>query len=268
MLFAHHLALPWGLWQIVTRLGEAQLMLPTGLALVMWLAWIGARRTAILWMALLSLAVGLTTASKIAFIGWGLGIPGLNFTGISGHAMHAAAGFPLLLRCLTASNGRPTHRIAVGLGYAVAALVTVSRVVIGAHSMSESVAGFALGGVASALALSFGTVPQQHLPRWLLAALVVAQLLNPAAAPTLPTHDMVTQVALWMSGHERPYTRGMMLKRERERQKALPSVTAQWQLQRLRAAMPRSTLSSGRRIPKVRGKQRRLPSLLVGLPLH
>jgi hypothetical protein len=69
-------------------------------------------------------------------------------------------------------------------------------------------------------------VPQLHLPRWLLAALVVAQLLNPAAAPSLPTHDMVTKVALVLSGHEKPYTRGIMMRQERKRLKALQTATA------------------------------------------
>lgn len=214
-----------GAWEVVTRLGEAQLMLPSALALVAWLAWRGERRSAVLWAALLGLAVGLTTASKIAFIGWGLGIASLNFTGVSGHAMHAAAVFPLLLRCAVASNGRAVQRIAVALGYAVALLVAVSRVAVGAHSAPEVVAGFALGGAASALSLAFGTVPHIHLPRWLLGALVVAQLLNPAAAPSLPTHDMVTVVALRLSGHEKPYTRHMMLRQERLRLKALQTAT-------------------------------------------
>lgn len=31
---------------------------------------------------------------------------------------------------------------------------------------------------------------------------------------------MVTRLALWVSGHEKPYTRRQMLQRERERQKA------------------------------------------------
>jgi hypothetical protein len=137
--------------------------------------------------------------------------------------------FPLLLRCFAASHGRPAQHIAVALGYAVAALVAVSRVVVGAHSPSESLAGFALGGAASASALAFARLPRQHLPRWLLAALVAAQLVNPAAMPSLPTHDMVTRLALSMSGHERPYTRGMMLRRERERErlKVLEGATAQ-----------------------------------------
>lgn len=225
-------------WELVTRLGEAQLMLPSALALVGWLAWRGERRSALLWAAMLGLAVGLTTASKIAFIGWGLGIPSLNFTGISGHAMHAAAVFPLLLRCAVASNGRAVQHIAVALGYAIALLVAISRVAVGAHSAPEVVAGFAVGGAASALSLVFGAVPHVHLPRWLLAALVVAQLLNPAAAPSLPTHDMVTEVALWLSNHDKPYTRGMMLRQERKRLKALPAATARGPIPPASAATP------------------------------
>ena len=221
MPFADDPSLAATLWLTVTRLGEAQLMLPTALALVGWLAWTGERRSALVWLALLSLAIGLTTASKIAFVGWAVCIPRLNFTGFSGHSMFSAAVFPLLLRCLAASGERPTQRAAIALGYAVAALVAMSRVAVGAHSPSEAIAGFALGSVASALALALGSVPRRHLPRWLLAVLIAAQFLNPAAAPSLPTNDMVTQLALWMSGREKPYMRYMMLRDERLRLKAL-----------------------------------------------
>jgi len=222
----HALLQPSALWFTVTRLGETQLLLPSALALVAWLASVGDRRAAALWLSLLSLAVAVTTASKIAFIGWGIGIARLNFTGFSGHAMYAAAVFPLLLRCIAASRARQTQHLAVALGYALAVLVATSRVVIGAHSSSEAVAGFALGAAASALALALGFLPQQQLPRWLLALLVAAQLVNPAALPTLPTHDIVTRIALEMSGHERPYTRAMMLRRERDRLKALQAAAA------------------------------------------
>jgi membrane-associated phospholipid phosphatase len=217
MAFALNTVLPPQIWFLITRFGEAQLMLPTALLLVGWLATVGERPTAALWAGLLGLAIGLTTASKIAFIGWGIGSPALNFTGVSGHAMHAAAVLPLLMRCLTAPAGRPLQRTAVALGYALAALVAVSRVAVWAHSSSEAVAGFALGSAASALALRFGNVPQLMLQRWLLATLVVACVVNPAAAPSLPTHDLVTHVALWVSGNEQPYTRGMMLKRAPQR---------------------------------------------------
>lgn len=221
MLSALLNALPMEAWDLITRFGEAQLMLPAGLALVAWLAWCGERSSAVLWLSLLSFAVALTTATKIAFIGWGIWIASLNFTGISGHAMHSAAVFPLLMRCFSASSSRRTQQLAVAAGYMIAALVAVSRVAVHTHTPPEVLAGFALGGAASGLALRYGTVPRHHLPRWLLGVLVGALFINPTAAPSLPTHDMVTRVALWLSGHDRPYTRNMMLRRERLKQKAL-----------------------------------------------
>lgn len=213
MIGAPHFGLPWGFWEFVTRFGEAQLLTPTALALGIWLAWIGARRSASLWLVSFGFVFALTTASKISFIGWGVGIPRLNFTGVSGHAMHAAAVLPLLLHSLAAARGRASRHFAVAAGYAVAALVALSRVVVGAHSPSESVIGFALGGAASALTLGLAHLPARALPHALGIALLAAQLLNPIAAPSVRTHDIVTRVALALSGHERPYTRAMLRKR-------------------------------------------------------
>jgi hypothetical protein len=86
------------LWHVITRLGEAQILLPVALlaTLPLWRR-PGARPLAIRWVALLSLAVLVTTASRVAFIGWGIGWAELDFTGISCHAMFATAVYPLLL---------------------------------------------------------------------------------------------------------------------------------------------------------------------------
>jgi membrane-associated phospholipid phosphatase len=213
MLFTIASHLPLDFWNFVNRLGEAQLLLPTALALAGWLALTGERRAAAVWLTLFGLAFGLTMASKIAFIGWGVGSAWLNFTGVSGHAMHSAAVLPLLLRCAAGARPPGVRVLALALGLALAALIAVSRVVIGAHSMSESVAGFALGSAASMLTVALHAVPARPLPHWLLAVLLAAQLLNPFAAPILPTHGMVTQLALAVSGHDRPYTRAMLHQR-------------------------------------------------------
>lgn len=200
----------WGPWQVVTRLGETQLLFPTAVALGAWLAIAGERFSAWLWLSLFALAFSVTMATKVAFIGWGIGVPRLNMTGFSGHAMHAAAVFPVLLRCLTSARAAPVQWIAVAAGFAIAALVAVSRYAIGAHSASESVAGFVVGSVASALTLAWAEIPHRPLPRWLFAVLIAAQLLNPVAAPTLPTHGMVTRVALGLSGYDKPYPRAWL----------------------------------------------------------
>ena len=213
MLAASAPHLSWEFWLVVTRLGEAQLLFPTALALAAWFAMAGERRAATLWLGLFGLAFGLTTASKVAFIGWGVGIPRLNFTGFSGHAMHSAAVLPLLLRCAMVGHSRPVQALAVAAGLIVAAVVATSRVVIGAHSVSESIAGFALGAAASLLTVALHATPSRPIPHWLLAVLLAAQLLNPLAAPSLGTHGMVTHLALAVSGHDRPYSRAMLRQR-------------------------------------------------------
>jgi hypothetical protein len=92
-----------------------------------WLAWTGARRAAAPWCSLFGLAVGITVVTKVAFIGWGVGVPGPNFTGVSGHAMHAAAVIPMLLCCAAANGSGSAHAVAMATGLLVAAGVAVSR---------------------------------------------------------------------------------------------------------------------------------------------
>ena len=79
MLFETIRRLPADFWYFSSRLGEMQLMLPIALALVAWLVWAGEGRRAALWLAMVLLAVGITAASKIAFIGWGIGSARLDF---------------------------------------------------------------------------------------------------------------------------------------------------------------------------------------------
>ena len=93
-----------------------------------------------------SLSVAL---SKIAFFGWGLGIPRLDFTGFSGHSMLVGSVLPIL-GWLLASRARPSLRLtAAAIGAACALLIAVSRVVLGYHSISEVVTGLPIGYAAS-----------------------------------------------------------------------------------------------------------------------
>lgn len=83
-------------WHVLTRLGEAQILLP--LALLAGLALMRtaqARPQAVRWLSLLLAAAFVTTLSKVAFIGWGIGWRAFDFTGVSGHAMFAAAVYPV-----------------------------------------------------------------------------------------------------------------------------------------------------------------------------
>jgi membrane-associated phospholipid phosphatase len=226
MLFAIVHRLPADFWHFASRLGEMQLMLPIAFALIAWLFWAGEGRRAALWLAMVGLAVGITVASKIAFIGWGIGSARLDFTGFSGHAMHAAAVMPLLAGSIAAGSSRWVRLGAVTFALALAMLVAISRIKLGAHSPSEVLLGYLLGGLASSLALGLGHPPHAHPQRWLVASVFAALLLNSSVIPSLPTHDVVTRVALQLSGRDKPYTRHMMMRDEKLRQRNTQPVVA------------------------------------------
>ncbi len=200
-------------WQLITRLGEAEILLP--LALLCALAWArhaDKRRAALLWMALLVLAAALTTATKVAFIGFGIGVAAINFTGISGHAMFASAIYPLLMLTLLGAGTVTRRQLALALGCALALLVAVSRVQVGAHSWSEVAAGVLVGGAVTALVLALAETGHSVL-RPLVPALFLAWMaLTPLHLQASSTHSLVTRLALGLSGHVQPYTRTEMLR--------------------------------------------------------
>jgi len=195
-------------WSFITRLGEAQILLPVALALSLWLAW-RARATPIVpyWLALLGIATLITAATKIAFIGWGIGSAALDFTGVSGHAMFAAAIYPVVCRLALSGHGLALQRLGWGGGLALAGLIAWSRLVVQAHSPSESLIGFLLGGSVSALAIWIARPRAVPVPWWMPALLVAWFALVPMNAPRSITHDVVTRLALMLSGRSQPYLR-------------------------------------------------------------
>ena len=197
-------------WGFITRLGEAQLVGPLALAAVLaCMRSAEARPAAMRWMAGLCLAVFVTTATKVAFIGWGIGSARLDFTGISGHTMLSTAIYPVLLSRWTGRSFLP--RIGVVVGCALAFAIGCSRVELGAHSVSEVVAGWLVGGAVSLGVLARGTALATRVGAALPAFVALWLTLMPATAPASNTHSMVTRLALKLSGHDRPYTRGAML---------------------------------------------------------
>ena len=212
-------------WFVVTRLGEAQILLPAFVAGALWLAFARpagargrlaqgnphahdhpARRSALRWVSAIFTTTAITTASKVAFLGFGYGIAAIDFTGFSGHSMYATSILPVLAALVAGRRG------AVG-GVLVALLITFSRVKLGAHSPSEAIAGMALGGCAAWWTLDDylrhpGAV---RAPWWLPLLLAIWLTLLPMGAPPSRTHDVVVAVSLKLSGRHRPYTRFELL---------------------------------------------------------
>ncbi len=181
-------------------------------------------------MALLAVAALVTTASKVAFIGWGIGWPELNFTGISGHAMFASfasAVYPLLLGTLASNAPRWGQHLAVVAGYALALLIADSRVVVGAHSVSEVLVGLLVGGAVSVAALASSRLPRALNGPVIPAVVALWLTLMPVHAAASRTHSVVTRVSLLISGRQTPYTRSAMLRELRRRQGAAPACAPQ-----------------------------------------
>ena len=212
-------------WTQTTRLGEAQILLPAMALALLWLArQPGGRPLALAWLLATGVAASLTTASKIAFLGYGIGWAALDFTGFSGHAVFAAAVMPLLLRLAIGPGSADGQRRVLIVGYLLALAVAVSRVALGAHSVSEVVAGFGLGAAASATALRAGRWPALQLARWMPLLLRGWAVVAVGGAPASRTHDAVTQLSLALSGRAKAYQR-WELHRDHQRRLSLPAVS-------------------------------------------
>ena len=209
------------IWHLLTRLGEAQILLPAAaLTLLALLMRASTRRLALIWMALIILAAVITTASKVAFIGWGIGWADINFTGVSGHAMFAAAIYPVLMITFFSGRWRGAHRLSLALGCALALVVGLSRIEVGAHSWSEVLAGWAVGGAVSVVALALSET-SAILVRPIVPVLLLAWVaVMPFKLHASPTHSFVIRLAVAMSGNETPFQRSDLLHPAR-RQNAL-----------------------------------------------
>lgn len=133
-------------WLNVTALGDSSVLLPCiALLALCLLASASTRVLAWYWMLAVAGAMALVIASKLAFMAWGVSLPGLDFTGLSGHTAMAALVWPALGGLLAARAGRWWQGFAVLSGMALALAVGCSRVALSAHSVSEVVLGYGVG---------------------------------------------------------------------------------------------------------------------------
>ncbi|MDB5823701.1 MAG: rane-associated phospholipid phosphatase [Herminiimonas sp.] len=195
------------LWHKITFVGDSVVLLPAGLVILAWLAAGHAWRLALLWSALFASGLVVVLATKIAFIGWGIGIESLDFTGVSGHAMRASAIFPVIAWLFLQRSSGSARNLGILVGVGLGLLVTVSRVVLHYHSVSEAVSGWMLGSVVALLFIRVGQgLAKPQLNRWLIA-LAMLGLLPTSYAEPAPTSQWMNTVALYLSGHDRPYVR-------------------------------------------------------------
>lgn len=200
-------------WSSLSRLAEAPILAPFVLLCSLALALRPhGRRMAGWWSATFAIAASITLATKVAFLGWGIGSATLDFTGVSGHAMCAAAVYPTLLAAVTREAPARWRVLAVLGGVLLALAIGWSRVELGAHSASEVLAGLALGGAAAALTLRFASPRSPRLPALTLIVPCAALLAVPGPVSERASHGTVVRLSLALSGRAVPYTRAELLR--------------------------------------------------------
>jgi membrane-associated phospholipid phosphatase len=194
-------------WQPISHLGALAFTGPLALFIVLHLLAGGRARLALAWCALLGAGLALVVATKIAFLGWGIGWRAGDFAGMSGHAARAAAVFPVALFLLFQGERAGARTAGVVLGMLVAALVALARVQVHAHPPSEAALGFAAGIGVAAL---FIARAERAAPVPLRPALVLVCVAVLAASPRREPVDAekwIALAAMHLSGHDRTFQR-------------------------------------------------------------
>lgn len=136
-------------WFHLVRLGDLTLTLPAAAAMTAWLVAARAWRMALWWSLLFGAGITLVGASKIAFLGWGMGLPALGFRAVSGHAAGVTAVFPTLFYLLLEGRAAALRNAGVAFGIALGLLVSVLLVMLDEHTAAEAIAGCAIGAMIS-----------------------------------------------------------------------------------------------------------------------
>lgn len=184
-------------WRTLSALGDSRWLLPMALVLLITLPRADAR---LKWRWLLAIAVtaGVTLASKLAFMGWGIGIKSVHFTGFSGHAAMSSVIYPVV-GALLAGTSSPPRRIRLVIGVLLATAIAWSRIPLHAHSLSEVIAGLMLGLGCSTWAMHTAG-PSSRPNAVAAAAAVLAGMVLPLALPDIHTHQLVIALAKLISG--------------------------------------------------------------------
>jgi len=199
--------LPFHIWYSITSLGSAGLTLPLAIAIALWLALGYSWRMAAGWLLLLGAAIGVVTVTKLAFLGWGVGVRELDFTGVSGHAMLSTAVYPVAL-FLMLLPARPALRlVGVLIGLAAGIAVGLSRVVLDAHSPSEAITGCIVGALTALMFVRWSWDAEPGRLSAVPVTVSLVMLFVGSHGVHVPTQRWVTHIALKVSGHDRPFIR-------------------------------------------------------------
>lgn len=190
------------LWMALSALGSMGVTGPLGIAVAVWLLAGRTWRLSLSWCLLFGVGLLAVVATKVAWYGWGIGIPEWKFFGLSGHAMRACAVYPVVFY-LMFLKARPVARhAALAAGVLLAALISLSRVPVLAHSLSEVLLGGAVGFAVAAAFIATARSEQPAIVGRVLVALCLPLVLVLPFTKPMPAEKWVRQVAMYLSGND------------------------------------------------------------------
>jgi membrane-associated phospholipid phosphatase len=182
-------------------------MVPVALAIAAWLSASRAWRSALVWLSLFGTGAFFVFCTQVAYAGWGVGVPQLDFTELSGHAMGATSVLPVAGYFIGGRVSKAAALIAGSLGYGAGILVGISRVILGDHSPSEVITGCALGGSIALATIGVIQARLRMVAAPIIFALTVLMLAFTLHGHKAPSHRFAVKVALYLSGRSTPFVR-------------------------------------------------------------
>ena len=177
------------MWNAISNLGDAALTLPVAISCTIWLE-LSSREVANRWMLLLAAGMALVGVTKILHAGFGVAIPSIRFRIISGHTTLSTAVWAVTLALLFRSAGGDA-RVGAGAGLAIGMLTAAARVFDHAHTVSEVVTGWLLGGAIAALVVRALARSRTRLVRPAVAAAGLLMITTVAYGRHAPIQSMI-----------------------------------------------------------------------------
>lgn len=186
------------------HLGDISLTLAAATGMTAWLLAARAWRMALWWSLLFMLGIGLVGASKVAFMAWGVALPGLDFRAVSGHATGVTAVCPTLFYLLARRRGRHARTAAIVAGLACGALMGVLLVATGQHSVAEAIAGWTTGAAVSLGGIGMAGEPPPPRPAYALLCSALVFVMAAAMMRSVPVNYLMYRTAKHLSSHAAP----------------------------------------------------------------
>jgi PAP2 superfamily. len=196
------------MWHHITSFGDSALLLPLIAWLGIVLALTPSKRDAVRWGIAAIACGGIVALSKLLFMAWGIGPPGLDYTGLSGHTALSVLTWPSLAAVLARHARRPVRWLAIAAGACLGLAVGISRLALEVHSVSEVIMGAALGMIVAAWFIR-GLARHDASPAWHAALLGIGCVVLWLVfyGRVFPSQHLLKDIAIWVSGHSHVFTR-------------------------------------------------------------